>query len=128
MDPRFLPYLFLAVGVDERLGIRIFREGIVSEVDQFSLIFLQFLPCLGFVVANDIHFIIVNTIFVVLGVLNNFNKIPIFLSLGKGLSLQKITFEIFLFKFIQSALPQFSVLEFEVTGKILSDWKNTLAE
>ena len=127
MDSRFLPYLFLAVGVDERLGIRIFREGIVSEVDQFSLIFLQFLPCLGFVVANDIHFIIVNTIFVVLSVLNNF-KIPVFLSFGKGLSLQKVTFEIFLFKFIQSALSQFSVLEFEVTGKILSDWKNTLAE
>lgn len=108
-------FFLLVVFFHKRLGICIFRKGVVSEVYWlFYLIWkLYFFPYFRLIIAYKVNVITVDAfIFLIIYrfFLDYFN-LSVFLALGCCLALQEITSEISFLELLNRALPNFSLFQ-----------------
>lgn len=127
----FFSLLLFTVIFNELFRISIFRERIITQIYcAFLFVGLDFFGYTRLVVSNKIYIITVNIFIFSISYLLLLDDLdlPIFLSSHLCFSLQQLSFEVPLFQFIKRSLPDFSLLQFQITWQILHDLNCTLAE
>ena len=132
VHPRLL-LLFLLIVLDEGLRVGIFREGVICEIDEllsFLVWSFDFLLEVCLVIADHVHIISVEIrlLYRVLRPFFDDLQPAVLFADVFGFTLQQLGFEVLFPELVERTLAWPTILEVEITRKILSGCARTLAE